>query len=125
MSDNLFQMEAQEDTPYIKLETKGEKNFVFISGVSMPENAFEFYSPLFNKINDFFKSPSNVTLEIHLDYMNSMSNKLLFKLISDFHQKINEFNLVWKYAMNDDLMLAKGKEIQSIFPDLKIELIAL
>ncbi len=122
MNRNNLNIDATEDTPLIKLETNLEKNLILMEGISMPENAFEFYTPLFESIFIFFKSYSNITFEIKLEYMNSMSNKQILKLIWTLYEKSSDLNVIWKYAKNDDLIKLKGEEIKGIFPTITISL---
>ncbi len=120
MNHNSLLIDAKEDTPMVRLETKNGKNLILIQGVSMPENAFDFYTPLFESIFNFFKSFSNTTLEINLEYMNSMSNKQVLKLIWSIYEKTPDVKVIWKHAKNDDLIKLKGEEIKHIFPTINI-----
>jgi hypothetical protein len=120
MNHNSLIIDAKEDTPMVKLETTEGKNLILIHGISMPENAFEFYTPLFDSIFSFFKSFSNTTLDINLEYMNSMSNKQVLKLIWSIYERAPDVTVIWKYAKNDDLIKLKGEEIQNVFPTINI-----
>lgn len=122
MSHNPLIINATEDTPLVKLESNTDKNRILIQGVSMPENAFEFYTPLFESVSNYFKSYANTTMEIKLDYMNSMSNKQVLKLIWTLFEKSSDLKVIWKYAKNDELIKIKGEEIKSIFPTINIEI---
>src|ERR1043166_736615 len=117
MSSNVFVIKAEEDTPFVSMEKKDAKGSVVIKGISMPENALEFYAPLSEKLFDFFGDGfSGLSMEINLHYMNSMSNKQLLKLIKNILAKDSGVNIAWKYQPNDDLIRMKGEEIKSIFP---------
>lgn len=120
MNPSTLIIESNDDTPLVKLLTKDGNNSIIIQGVSMPENAIEFYNPLFESIFGFFKSFSNTTLEINLTYMNSMSNKQVLKLIWNIYEKAPDLKVVWKYAINDELIKLKGEEIKSVFPTINI-----
>jgi hypothetical protein len=120
MNPNPLIIDAKEDTPMVRLETKDGKNLILIQGVSMPENAFEFYTPLFESVFSFFKSFSNTTLEISLEYMNSMSNKQVLRLIWNIYEKSPDLKVIWKHAINDELIKLKGEEIKSIFPTINL-----
>ena len=120
MNHNSLLIDAKEDTPMVRLETKDGKNLILIQGVSMPENAFEFYTPLFESIFGFFKSFSNTTLEINLEYMNSMSNKQILKLIWAVYEKSSDVKVIWKHAKTDELIKLKGEEIKNVFPTINV-----
>lgn len=122
MNKNPFIIEAKEDTPLVILEKKEGINSILIQGISMPENLFEFYTPLFETVFQFFDSDSITDMEINIDYMNSMSNKQILKLIYAIYEKSPDVKIVWKYAQQDDLLKLKGEEIQSVFPNINISL---
>jgi hypothetical protein len=59
-------------------------------------------------------------MEIDLQYMNSMSNKQLLKLIRNVSARDNSLRIEWKYQPGDDLIRMKGEEIKSILPDVQM-----
>jgi hypothetical protein len=119
MSNEVYVIKAEEDTPYVSMEKKGSAGQVVIKGLSMPENPLEFYTPLSEKLHDFFGDNfSGLTMEINLHYMNSMSNKQLLKLIRSLSAKDKDLKILWRYEPNDDLIRMKGEEIKTLFPDL-------
>lgn len=124
MNKNPFIIEAKEDTPLVILERKDGVNSILIQGISMPENLFEFYTPLFESVFEFFSSDSITDMEINLEYMNSMSNKQILKLIYSVYEKSSDVSVIWKYAQQDDLIKLKGEEIQSLYPNINISLLA-
>jgi hypothetical protein len=110
MSDNVYKIDASEDTPLFLFDK--DLCCIHIKGVSMPENAFEFYDPLEKMIlENISGSP---VLEIELSYMNSMSNKQLLKLIKQLASKSSSLKVIWKYAKGDSLIKNKGEEICTI-----------
>lgn len=116
MSDNAYKIDASEDTPLFLFDKNS--GHIQIKGVSMPENAFEFYDPLekmiLGNMND------SIVLEIELSYMNSMSNKQLLKLIKQLAAKSSSLKVVWKYTKGDLLIKIKGEEISAICAPLKV-----
>lgn len=120
MSKEIFTIDSQEDTPMVILERDGSKNSIIIKGISMPENALEFYQPFTEKLFSFFNSFSNTTLDINLGYMNSMSNKQILKLIHTIYEKSKDLAVIWRHEKNDELIKIKGEEFQSIFPNINI-----
>ncbi|MEI6020595.1 MAG: SiaC family regulatory phosphoprotein [Bacteroidota bacterium] len=123
MINDTFTIIAQEDTPFVSLEKKEGHNQIVIKGLSMPENVLEFYAPLNDKIFSFFDGAfENIQLDINLEYMNSMSNKQLLKLLKNMAEKDNQLKVIWRYNEQDDLIKHKGAEIQSIFPHLNLQL---
>ncbi len=123
MANETFTSSAQEDTPLVSLEKKSGSNHIVIKGLSMPGNVLDFYNPLNEKIFSFFEdSFQNIQLEISLQYMNSMSNKQLLKLLKNIAEKDHQMKVIWRYNNQDDLIKHKGSEIQTIFPHLNMQL---
>lgn len=120
MNKNPYIIEATEDTPLVVLEKKDGVNSILIEGVSMPENLFDFYTPLFETVFNFFETDSITNMEINVEYMNSMSNKQILKLIKTVYEKNPSVKVIWKYSKEDDLIKLKGEEIQSVFPEINI-----
>jgi hypothetical protein len=89
-----------------------------IKGRSIPEDAFEFYSPLLHKAQDYMKSPKEKTeLRFHLEYINSGSKKY----ITNFLAKFNEFYLggnniiiYWHFDYDDESMQELGNDLRSM-----------
>lgn len=120
MNSNIKIIDAQEDTPRINLEKGNLKNIIKIEGISMPENAFEFYDHLINELTLFFTALEKIELHVKLDYMNSMTNKQLLKFIANCFEKDNSLIVYWKYEKMDELMKIKGEEIVGIYPEINI-----
>lgn len=115
----IFKAEATEDTPSFLIDpVKGE---IRIKGISMPENAFEFYDPLEKKALELFKSSKQALIEIELFYMNSMSNKQILKLIKQISAIHPKVKVNWKYSPGDTLIKMKGEEIKTICSNLEVQ----
>lgn len=121
MNNDIFVIEPQDDAPLARLEKKDGENFILIKGVLMPENPHDFFGPLTENVFRFFDNFDNSKMEVELDYMNSMSNKLILKLIFSIHEKAKDLKVIWKCGVEDDLMKIKGMEIKLAFPEINIE----
>jgi len=115
---------GSEDLPEVILDK--EKNKFKISGHSLPEDPYEFYSPLISWMDEYVKKPNPVThFQIYLDYFNSSSVKQLFFLLSKLEIIIKngkEAKITWHYQSGDDLMKSKGmgfKKLLHVPLDLK------
>ena len=118
MTESIYKIEATQDTPLFSFDKNN--GHIYIKGVSMPENAFEFYDPIEKLVlNEISGSP---VLEIELSYMNSMSNKQLLKLIKQLAAKTPALKVIWKYASGDSLIRLKGEEIRSICVPVEVTL---
>lgn len=116
MTESIYKIEATQDTPLFLFEKNS--GHIKIKGVSMPENAFEFYDPLEKMV--LSSIGNSVSLEIELSYMNSMSNKQLLKLIKQISAKGAVLKVIWKYATGDSLIKLKGEEIRSICAPVEV-----
>ncbi|MBN8695781.1 MAG: DUF1987 domain-containing protein [Bacteroidetes bacterium] len=114
--ENSIKIKATDDTPEVIFDRS--TNEFRLSGRSLPEDAFAFYSPIIKWLNDYSKSPNeNSILKVSLDYFNSSSVKQILELISAFEEIIRagkSAKVIWCYASDDDLMEIKGLEFQSM-----------
>jgi SiaC family regulatory phosphoprotein len=122
MVNGVYKEEATEDTPLFLIDTN--TNSVLIQGISMPENSFEFYDPLEKKsLEAFSNHKGDLSLEIELTYLNSMSSKQLLKLIKLLSSRHPTIKVTWKFVSDDDLMRMKGEEIKEICEKVDISLV--
>lgn len=89
-----------------------------IKGRSIPEDAFEFYSPLLRELSSYLENPNPRTeIRFHLEYINSGSKKY----ITNFLAKLNEYYLAghdviiyWHYDYDDESMQELGNDLRSM-----------
>jgi len=109
-------IDAKEDTPKVILN-KSRGKFE-ISGRSLPEDASIFYGPIVDWIEEYIKSPAaNTEFHFNLEYFNATSLKQLIKILftlEEITKSGKNIKIIWHYNQNDELMLAKGQEIQTI-----------
>lgn len=90
-------LEASRSTP--KVDFDPDTNSLSIAGQSYPENAFEFYRPLFEWIDRYInqlETQATVTIDFTLAYINTSSSKCIMMLLDKFEQA---------YAENKDVVL--------------------
>ena len=91
------------------------KGTIKLTGRLIPENAEDFFKPVEEWINEYFKNPAEITsVEICIEYINSAGTKYLLDLIhkiTHFHLKKNnnKFMINWYYNDEDEDMLEKGR----------------
>lgn len=96
-------IESTEDTPLVILNPK-EDNFL-LSERSLPENAIDFYKPIFDWLNKYKENPINKTeFTFKLDYFNTASAKQITKILLLLEEmaKSNTVKVNW-YYQNEDL----------------------
>ncbi len=117
-------IEKTVKTPFINFYS--ESGILKIIGRSIPENPEEFYSKLFNWVNEYFKKPQSETLiNVQLEYINSGSSKFIlefFQLIQEYNSKGFSCKISWYYEEDDEAVLELGKHYQAII-DVPFKLI--
>ena len=116
MGNNQKIISRTKSTPEVILDTKGT---IKLTGRLIPENAEEFFNPIEEWINEYFKNPAEITcVEISLEYINSVGSKYLLDLIrkiTHIHLKKNnkKFIINWYYEDVDENMLETGTSFSS------------
>jgi hypothetical protein len=109
-------IEKTVKTPYVNFDP--QSGILKIIGRSIPENPEEFYTKLFEWVNEYFKKPQEETLvNIQLEYINSGSSKFIlefFQLFQDSRSKGINCKINWYYEEDDEAVLELGKHYQSI-----------
>lgn len=125
MAEKIFKEETNY-TPRIDLDPNKQK-FEF-TGVSRPEDTYEFYEPILSWVENYIKNilekfeqnrVSNETFVIVFDfkYMNSSSSKYIFQILSNFKKLYNKrlnVTIFWYYDDLDDQILEDGEDFSEI-----------
>ena len=88
-----------------------------IVGRSVMNNASVWSEPVFKVLNEQSSFSTTTQINIHLDYLNSDSNRALLNLLvlaEQLHNMGKKIEIHWFYSNNDIGMLEQG----SIFKDL-------
>lgn len=98
-----------------------------ISGVSCPEDAVEFYDPIFEWFDEYMENPLKSTvLDFKMSYFNSVSAKIFLMIMTkleDLSDSGYDVKIRWFYNEEDDDLEEAGEEFESIV-DIKFELIS-
>lgn len=111
---------ATSITPEIHLDL--DKKEFYFEGVSRPENALIFYEPVINwlkKLEDHCqtKNLGPLQFEFSLEYINSVSIKLLFdclQIISAIQKRVGQVSIKWNYRKGDADMKEMGEEYSKL-----------
>ncbi|MCF8011670.1 MAG: DUF1987 domain-containing protein [Clostridiales bacterium] len=82
--EKLF-IKATKSTPEVNLDS--DNNNLLINGQSYPENAFKFYEPIFNWVNEYLdelETGVQVQIDFTLPYINTSSSKCIMMLLDKF-----------------------------------------
>lgn len=112
--ENLV-IKASSFTPEIKCDYKNNK--IEIKGESYPENTADFYTPLFNWVNEYLSQlkGQQVIVNIDLYYFNSSSSKMMLDFFDLFDQaslKGKRIDINWFYEQDNEDNLEYGREYQ-------------
>jgi hypothetical protein len=98
-----------------------------LKGRSIPENSIDFFKPLHDWIEEYFKNPNETTrVEIKLEYFNTSSSKSmldLFKKMESFNGLPSDIVINWFYEEDDEDMLEAGEDYQAIL-SIPVQMIA-
>lgn len=124
---NNIKIEETKYTPKIDLDS--EKRTLNFIGKSYPENTFEFYKPVMEWVEEYFKNESKEKTVINFEiiYFNSSSSKLFFDFFDLAEESSNngcEIEINWIYHSENDSALEAGEDFQEDFESLNFNLIS-
>jgi len=110
-------------------EVDFDNNQYLVKGMSYPEDAREFFDPLFVKLDAHFAILNNaqVTFTFELQYYNSSSARVLlhlFERLDAVAEKGNDVQILWRHGSDDDNMEEQGEEFGEDLEHAKFELVA-
>ena len=118
-------IDATSETPRVHFDP--DNNLFEISGKSLPENADEFYHPVFDWFENYNLKPNeNTNFSFKLDYFNTASARYILKMVQILNtiaQK-HQVKIFWYYRKIDEDMQAKGDEYKEM-AELEFELVPL
>ena len=106
-----IQIESTKTTPKVILDY--ELGTASIEGESYPENAVEFFKPVFAWLNKYKESNKNLVFTFKLNYFNTSSSKCImdiFDSLEEYHLKGGSVKVKWMYHVDDDDMMESGRE---------------
>ena len=122
--ENIY-IEKQDDSP--KIIMNFEKGFIEFEGECYPENAFEFFEPILEWLNNYFENDLKPTMvNFKLSYFNSATTQVLFDVFDILDEtKHKELLINWYYDEDNKGTLKDYEEFNEEFEDLNIKAIAL
>ncbi|MDG1476707.1 MAG: DUF1987 domain-containing protein [Vicingaceae bacterium] len=114
--DNYI-IEGKTNTPSVNMNASN--GFLKLFGRSIPENPVKFYQPIENWIEKFIQTcPVDLTLQIHLDYLNTHSTEcvlILMKKIEGYYKSSNtNIKIIWNFDEDDEDMEDLGKDLSTL-----------
>ena len=92
---------------------------LFINGKSIPENVFDFYTPILSWIDEYSATPTSQTvLELKLEYFNTSSSKRIFDIMKRMEKlamsDLSKVTIVWYYEEDDEDIYFAGNDYKAI-----------
>lgn len=102
--------------PGIILDRESQK--FEISGKTCPEDAIEFYQPVFDWLDEYSKNPLEKTVfDFKLTYFNTVSSKIIMMImmrLEEISESGNEMIIRWFYPEDDDDIEESGQDFESM-----------
>ncbi len=113
--DNLI-IEGTRQTPEINFDV--ESGILKLEGRSIPENTFEFFTPVLNWLDAYVNSsPDKIVAKINLEYFNTSSSKYILEILKKlkvFKVEGKEVLVEWYYEEDDEEMMETGEDYEDV-----------
>lgn len=108
----VFKLERTSRTPFVLMDPV--KGLIEIKGISIPNNSYDFFMPLFERVERYVQTPiSKTVVNLELEYFNTSTSKALLELFKKLSVLANvQFN--WHYDNEDEEMLEFGKNYETL-----------
>lgn len=110
-----FRIESTSKTPEIDFNL--ESGELLVSGISVPENAVEFYTPIVKWLMNYVANPKNKTvLSLKLTYLNTSSLQFLYDALKELDEICEPDSVVinWYFAEDDEDMRETGEDFKEV-----------
>jgi hypothetical protein len=118
-----LEIKATLKTPEVQISF--EEGSILIAGISIPEDPYDFYSPVNEAIENYLSQPKDVTqLDFKLEYFNTSSTLVIRNIIRSLAENESGTNLkvCWYYEEYDDDMREAGEEFKLLFSKIDFQL---
>lgn len=120
----ILSYESKDMLPGIMLDKQTETFQIF--GQSCPEDAVEFYEPIFDWFDQYAENPlKSTTMDFKMTYFNTISAKVILMIMTKLEDLSNsgkDVKIRWFYTEGDEDQEEAGEEFMNIV-DLKFECI--
>ena len=117
-----MKIKATNNTPQVFLDW--DVKYLVLEGVSYPEDAESFYSPLISELEEnsskYLSGGGEMGIRIQLDYFNTVSAKAIYRILKIFDKLVDSnkntrINLVWEIEEDDEELMEAGKDYECMF----------
>lgn len=109
----MYSAEGTESAPAIVLDfNTGQFS---ITGKSIPENPWDVYQPVLDKIAEYRQQPApNTVLVIEMEFFNTSTSKMILDIISELEkihlEELSQVVIEWRY--HDEDMMEVGEDFK-------------
>lgn len=122
MYSSVIKIKPTDKTPLLEYNPKtGVFNVI---GVSVPDSAMDFYTPVLDWIDGYIKDPNDsIIINVKLDYFSIQSSRYLLKIFKKFEllKGDSKVKVVWHY---DDPDIEESGRDFSIMCNLEFEMMS-
>lgn len=118
-------IEATRSSPRVVFDP--ENRVLEITGESYPENSFEFFAPLFAWLRDELPRYDEVTVGVHITYMNSSSTKCMLDILDILCDRVHggsSIQVKWYYDEGNERAYELAEEFREDL-DMPFDIIAI
>jgi hypothetical protein len=118
-------IEKKDDSPKVIMDF--ENGLMEFEGECYPENAFEFFEPIIEWLNNYLEDKSkDTTINFKLSYFNSATTQVLFDIFDILDESEHtSLQINWYYDENNKGTLKDYEEFSEEFEDLNLQAIKL
>lgn len=109
----MLAIEATNSSPRVVFDE--ERYVLEITGESYPENSFEFFAPVFAWLRDELPTLGELTVRVHVRYMNSSSTKCVLDILDILGEQAQSglsILVKWYYDDGNDRALELAEEFK-------------
>lgn len=108
----VYKLERTSRTPFVLMDPV--KGLIEIKGISIPNNSYDFFMPLFERVERYVQAPiSKTVVNLELEYFNTSTSKAMLELFKKLAVLANvQFN--WHFDAEDEEMLEFGKNYETL-----------
>jgi len=104
---------------------KPQENEIMLWGQACPEDAYDFYEPIINKLKEYFATkPQKVNFIFNISYYNTASSKIIvsiLQMLDNLKKQGSDVKIIWFYDPDDEDMMIAGEDFSEIV-DIPFEL---
>lgn len=105
-----------EGTKYtFDVDFNAETGILQMGGASYPENAIDFFGPIYEWLRMYIKQIGNpIQLNLRINYLNTSSSKCILdflEILEDFHLNGGQAKVNWYYEADDEDIMETGEDI--------------